>query len=142
MAEYAGSAVVVQWIHSGGTLSMQGECRSCGVSSSMETIDATAGSDISKVFLPSFAEWEVTWEGVAQDNTTAATSGTAYTTALAVGKLGTVIVGPFGTAGSAVKYTMPAFCQGHSTNIVYNDVVTLSTSWKTSSGGSMTVGNW
>src|SRR5512143_2201651 len=105
MAEYAGSAVYVQWIHSGGTLVLSGEVRSCNVTPSMDTIDATAGSDVNKVYLPSFVDWEITWDGVAQENTTAATSGTAYAQALMPGKLGTVIVGPFGTASNSLKYS-------------------------------------
>lgn len=142
MAEYAGSAVVVQWIHSGGTLTMSGETRSCNISPSIEKIDATAGSDTDKVFLPSFSEWEVSWEGVAQNNATAATSGTAYAQALKPGVTGTVNVGPFGTAGSALKYSMPAFCNGASIAIPYADVTTISTSWSANSGGSMTIGTW
>ena len=142
MAEYAGSACVVQWITSGGTLTISGETRKLGVTPSMDTIDATAGQDVNKVFLPSFTEWEVSWDGVAQDNVTPATSGTAYAQAMKPGVLGTVNVGPFGTAGSALKYSMPAFCLGAAIDIPYADVVTLSTGWKTSSGGSMTVSNW
>ncbi len=142
MAEYAGSAVYVQWIHSGGTLVLSGETRTCSVTPTTDTIDATAGSDVNKVFLPSFVEWEVSWEGVAQENTTVATSGTAYAQALTPGRQGTVNVGPFGTAGSALKYSMPAFCRGGAITMPYADVTTVSTSWQTSSGGSMTVSNW
>jgi hypothetical protein len=142
MAEYAGSAVVVQWIHSGGTLTLSGETRTCTVTPSMDTIDATAGSDVNRVFLPSFSSWDVTWDGVAQENTTAATSGTAYAQALQPGKTGTIIVGPYGTATTSLKYSMPAFAMGAAISIPYADVVSISAAWKTNSGGSMTVGAW
>lgn len=142
MAEYAGSAVVVTWVWSGGTLNMAGECRSCAVNTSMDTIDATAGSDVNRVYLPSFSSVEITWEGVAQENTTAATSGTAYAQALKAGNLGTLTVGPYGTATNSLKYSMPAFCLGLSTTLPYADVATVSTSWQTSSGGSLSISNY
>ena len=75
MAEYAGSATVIQWITSAGTLAMSGDSRSLIITPSQDTIDSTAGSDTSKQFIPSFTTWDVSWEGVAQDGT----AGTAYT---------------------------------------------------------------
>ena len=138
MAEYAGSAVVVQWIWSGGTLLMSPETRTCTVTPSQDTIDATAGQDTSKQFLSSFTSWDVSWDGVAQNGT----AGTVYATALQPGNLGTLNIGPYGTAGSALKYSMPAFAKGAAITMPYADVTTISTSWQTSSGGTMTVGTW
>src|SRR5512143_1209258 len=131
MAEYAGSAVVVQWIYSAGTLLMSAETRTCTITPSQDTIDATAGQDTAKQYLPSFTSWDVSWEGVAQNGT----AGTVYATALQPGNLGTLNIGPFGTAGSALKYSMPAFSKGAAISMPYADVVTISTSWQTSSGG-------
>jgi hypothetical protein len=136
MAEYAGSAAIVQWIHSAGTLLMSAETRSVSVTPSQDTIDATAGQDTSKQFLPSFTSWDVSWEGVAQNGT----AGTVYATALQPGNVGTLNVYPFGSAGSALKYSMPAFSKGAAIAMPYADVTTISTSWQTNSGGTMTVG--
>ena len=138
MAEYAGSASVTQWIWASGTLSLSAETRSVSVNTSMDTIDATAGQDVNKVYLPSFASVEIAWEGVAQDGT----AGTVYAQALKNGNLGTINIGPYGTAGSALKYSMPAFCLGLSTSMPYADVVSLSTSWQTASGGSLSITTW
>ena len=138
MAEYAGSAVVIQWIHGSGTLTMSGETRSCNITPSQDTIDATAGQDTTKQYLPSFTSWDVSWDGVAQNGT----AGTVYATTLAPGALGTVIIGPFGTAGSALKYSMPAFSKGVTIQMPYADVTTISTSRQTASGGTMTVGTF
>lgn len=138
MAEYAGSAVVAQWIWSGGTLNISGDTRSCAITPSMETIDATAGQDTSKQYLPSFTDWEVTWDGVAQNGT----AGTVYSQAMLPGNLGTINIGPYGTAGSALKFSMPAMCMGAAISMPYSDVVSLSTSWKTSSGGTATWGTF
>ena len=138
MAEYAGSASVTQWIWSGGTLNLSAETRNVSVNTSMDTIDATAGQDVNKVYLPSFSSVEIAWDGVAQNGT----AGTVYSQALLAGNLGTLNVGPYGTAGSSVKYSMPAFCLGLSTTMPYADVVTVSTSWQTASGGSLTTSTW
>lgn len=138
MAEYAGSATITQWIWSGGTLNMSADTRSVAVNTSMDTIDATAGQDVNKIYLPSFASVEITWEGVAQDST----QGTLYANALKNGNLGTINIGPYGSAGSALKYSMPAFCLGLSTTMPYADVATLSTSWQTASGGSLNITTW
>jgi hypothetical protein len=138
MAEYAGSATVVQWIWSGGTLNMSADTRSVSITPAMETIDATAGQDTSKQFLSSFTDWDVSWDGVAQNGT----AGTVYSQALAPGVLGTLTIGPYGTAGSALKYSMPAFCQGAAISMPYSDVTTISSSWKTASGGTMVAGTF
>lgn len=138
MGEYAGSASIVQWVWSGGTLSMSADTRSVAVNSSMDTIDATAGQDVNRVYLPSFSNVEITWEGVAQDGA----NGTVYANALKAGNLGTVNIGPYGSAGSALKYSMAAFCLGLTTTSPYSDVVTLSTSWQPSSGGSLNITTW
>jgi hypothetical protein len=138
MPEYAGSAVVLQWIWSGGTLNMSGDTRSCNITPSMDTIDATAGSDPNKVYLPSFVDWEVSWDGVAQNGT----AGTVYSQALLPGANGTVQVGPYGTAGSALKFSMPAFCMGGAITLPYSDVASVTASWKTASGGSATWGTF
>jgi hypothetical protein len=37
---------------------------------------------------------------------------------------------------------MPAFANGAAVSIPYADVVSISTSWRTASGGSITVGNY
>lgn len=136
MAEYAGSATVTQWITSAGTLQMSGDARSVNISPTMDTIDATAGSDTSKQFIPSFTTWEVTWEGVAQNGT----AGTAFMAQLAPGTGGTLKVYPYGTAGSSSLFTMPAFSMGAAISMPYADVATISASWSQASGGTATWG--
>ncbi|MBK9497762.1 MAG: hypothetical protein IPO08_25270 [Xanthomonadales bacterium] len=136
MGEYAGSASVVQWITSAGTLAMSGDTRSLTITPSQDTIDSTAGSDTSKQFIPSFTTWDVSWEGVAQDGT----AGTAYMARLAPSTAGTLKVWPFGTAGSASLFTMPAFSMGAAISMPYSDVTTISANWSQSSGGTATWG--
>jgi hypothetical protein len=136
MAEYAGSANVIHWVTTAGTLLMAGDTRSLTITPTQDTIDATAGSDASRQFLPSFTAWDVAWDGVAQNGT----AGTAYMAQLAPGVSGTLRVYPFGSAGSASVFTMPAFSNGGAISLPYADVATISTSWKTASGGTATWG--
>jgi hypothetical protein len=138
MAEYAGSGVVFIWSGTAGTVSLQGDCRTCAITPAIAKIDTTAGSDTSKQYLPSFVEWTVNWQGVAQIGT----SGFAAGTSLLPGVLGTVTVYPYGSAygvGSVLKFSMPAMCNGAVWAMPYSDVVTLACDFSTSSGGT---GTW
>jgi hypothetical protein len=137
MAEYAGSANVIVWITTSGTLTMSGDTRTLTITPSQDTIDATAGQDTSKQFLPSFTSWDVSWEGVAQSGT----AGTVYMAQLAPGTQGTLKIYPAGSvAGTAPLFTMPAFSKGGALSLPYADVATISTSWSVSSGGTATWG--
>jgi hypothetical protein len=136
MAEYAGSANLIHWVNAAGTLLMAGDTRTLTITPSQDTIDATAGSDSSRQFLPSFVTWDVSWEGVAQNGT----AGTAYMAQLAPGTNGTLRVYPFGSAGSASVFSMPAFSKGAAISLPYADVATIATSWQTASGGTATWG--
>lgn len=136
MGEYAGSANVIQWITAAGTLAMSGDTRTLTITPSQDTIDATAGQDTSKQFLPSFTTWDVSWEGVAQNGT----ADTAYMAQLAPSMSGTLKVYPYGTAGSSSLFTMPAFSKGGAITMPYADVTTISASWSQASGGTATWG--
>jgi len=142
MAEYAGSACVIQWIQNRtgapGTLDLSAHTRSVTVESTQETIDATAGQDANLNFLTSFVDWTVTWNGVAQNN--AASLGTSIGSALQPGVAGTVVVEPFGTAVGGEKYTLPAFVSSSSHEFPYDDVAVLTAEWKPSAGQTMTYG--
>ena len=130
MAEYAGSAAIVVWSYGAGSLVMSGETRNVSVSAAQSVIDGTAGSDTVRVSIASFADWTVAWSGVAQGTATAATSGSAYGTALLPGKIGTLIVQPNGTASGNVIYTIPALVSASSIKSVYSDVTTIDAEWK------------
>lgn len=136
-AEYAGSAAYIEWIYPSGTLNLSPHTRNVTVTPTMDTIDATAGQDASRQFLPSFVSYEVSWEGVAQG--TASNAGSTIAQALEAGVSGTVNIGPYGTAATYLKYTMPAFSRGCVHTMPYADVVTLSCTFATSSGGTMDV---
>ena len=136
MAEYAGSALALSWIWSGGTVDLAAHTRQLTITPNQQTIDATAGSDATRQYLPSFTDYTVAASGVAQDGA----NGTIMAQALKAGVNGTLIAGPSGTATGAVKYTVPAFSLGLSTDVPYSDVVTWSVDWQVLSGGSVTIG--
>ena len=138
-AEYAGSAASVVWTYgAAGTLDLSPHTRSITITPAMDTIDVTAGQDQSKQFIPSFVAWTYQWEGVAQGTTSAA--GTVIATALQPGTTGTITVCPYGNTAGYLRYQMPAFTGGAVHSMPYADVVTLSCTFTTNSGGTATVG--
>jgi len=136
-AEYAGSAASVIWTYGALSLDLSPHTRSVTITPTMDTIDATAGQDQSRQFIPSFVSYEYSWEGVAQGTTSS--YGTIIAKALEAGTSGTITVGPFGTTSTYLKYTMPAFSRGCVHAMPYSDVATLSCTFATSSGGTATV---
>lgn len=139
-AEYAGSAASVVWTYSAATLDLSAHTRNITITPSMDVIDATAGQDQSRQFLPSFVGYEYSWEGLAQG--TAGTVGVNMSTALAAGVTGTITVGPFGATAGYLRYQMPAFSRGLVHTMPYADVSTLSCTFATASGGTATVGTF
>jgi hypothetical protein len=106
MSEFSGKDLVCQWIHSGGTLTMDGDQRSVSFTPSVKTIRATAGSDADETYLVGPKDGTWSFAAVAQAD------GTATEDALVEGAIGTLIVGPEGTASGNRKYTCPAISMG------------------------------
>lgn len=119
MPEFSGSAVVLSWIWSGGTVTLQGDYRKCSIKPSVDILDGTAGSDSRKIKYPDRGDIAVDIELVAQ------TGGTALLAALAAGVQGTLIVGPEGTATNKPKTTLSAISGGLNQELVYNDIAIL-----------------
>jgi len=135
MPEFSGSAVVLSWIWSGGTVTLQGDYRKCSIKPSVQTIVGTAGSDPREVKYPAVKDASIDIELVAQ------ASGTAVLAALAEGVQGTVIVGPEGTATNKPKTTMSAISGGVAQEYVYNDISVLTASFM-GDGTTYTQGNY
>lgn len=120
MPEYTGSSMVFQWIHSGGTVSMQADMRTVNLSPTVDFADSTAGSDARRTRIATIKDTTVSYTGLAQ------TGGTALEDALVEGTQGTIIFQPEGTASGKRKYTIGAFSQGAKFNHPYADVVEMS----------------
>jgi len=132
--EFAGSALFAHWIWSGGTLVISAENRNFSYNESIETIDATAGSDATRRKIASFKS------ATAALSMTAQSDGTALITALAAGVVGTLIFGEAGSVAGKPKTTLPALSLGISRSVPYADVVTYDISWE--SNGDPTYGVW
>jgi hypothetical protein len=122
--EFAGSALYLEWIYNGGTTVLSAESRNFTYNETVETIDATAGSDATRRKLSSFKN------ATAALSMTAQSDGTALVTALAAGNRGTLIFGEAGTATGNPKTTLPAMSLGISRSMPYADVVTYDISWE------------
>lgn len=120
MPEFSGSALVFNWIYSGGTVSLHSDFRTVTLTPSMDFAETTAGADPRRKRLATIADTAVSWSGLAQ------TSGTALEDALAEGVPGTIILQPEGTAAGKRKYTIGAFSQGAKFSYPYSDVVEIS----------------
>ena len=132
--QFAGSALFAQWIHPGGTLVLSTQNRNFTFNENLETIDATAGSDTTRVKIASFKNCTAAMTYVAQS------SGTALLTALAAGVVGTLIFGEAGSAVGKPKTTMPAISLGINRGAPFADVVTYDISWE--SNAAPTFGAW
>lgn len=121
--EFSGSAAVLSWIWSGGTVTLQGDYRKISVKPTVDIIDGTAGSDARKMKYPDRGDVTIDIELVAQ------TGGTAVLAALAAGVQGTLIVGPEGTATNKPKTTVSAISGGANQELVYNDISILTCSF-------------
>lgn len=134
MAEFSGSALVMQWIHSGGTVTLSGAQRTVNYSPSAELYDNTAGSDPAMTRLVGKSDFTVAMSALLQ------TGGTVTEDALVAGKTGTLIIGPEGTASGKRKYTLPAISNGAQMSYPYNNVVEFTCDW--SGNGAGTLGSY
>ena len=128
MSEYAGSAMSLDWIYSGGTVELEADYRTFNWAPTLNYIDATAGQDTFESLLASYGTGpEITCTLVAQAD------GTALLTALARQTAGSLVYGPEGTATGKTKYTIPATSAGPQWSQVFNDVTEITAQWRQTS---------
>jgi len=110
---FVANAAVIQWIWSGGTITLQGDYRKLDITTSIKEAVGTAGSDAREQRYPTVKDTKVAIQLVAD------VGGTAVLAALAEGVIGTLIVGPEGTATNKPKTTVSAICQGADQHYAY-----------------------
>jgi hypothetical protein len=110
---FVANLAVIQWIWSGGTISLQGDYRKLDITTSVKEAVVTAGPDAREGRLPTIKDTKVAIQVVAD------VGGTAVLAALAEGNVGTLIIGPEGTATSKPKTTVSAICQGADQHYAY-----------------------
>jgi hypothetical protein len=121
MAEFlAGPTLVLQWIYSGGTISLAGDARTCTWTPIVGYVDSSAGSDAYIGRLTALKDATAAVTMVAQ------TAGTQINAALNPATAGTLIIGPEGTATNKRKITFPCFADGASYDYPYADIALIS----------------
>jgi hypothetical protein len=127
MPSYKGSNLLIQWIHSGGTLSMNPDFREVDYTPSVDLYEDTAGADAAKGYVAGVKDGKVDFKGVDQSNQMApATWGTA----LVEGNGGTVIISPEGTVAGHPKFTIPAISLGAVLKWPYNNICEIAVSFQ------------
>lgn len=134
MTAYAGSALSVQWISTGGTTVLTGDFRTFTYTPTTDFIDATAGSDTFRQRIPSFSDATAKFTAVQQ------AGGTALVNALAEKTYGTVIVGPEGTVTGKQKMSFAAYSGGVQYSIPFDDIVEITITFQ--QDGARTDGNF
>jgi hypothetical protein len=120
MAEFlAGPTMVLQWIWSGGTVSLAADYRTCNWAPTIAYVDVSAGGDTQIGRLTALKDATASIELVGQ------TGGTAIAAALSAGVAGTLIIGPEGTATGKRKITFPSYSDGAVVDFPYADVVAI-----------------
>jgi len=119
------------WVWSGGTALLASDFRSFSYQPTLSLIDASAGADTFRNYLPGIGEGgDISLSLVMP---TGATGGTALLAALASGNQGTLLYGPEGTVTGRPKITIPAFSRGPAFNQPYDDVVEMTVGFQQSS---------
>ena len=121
MTEFiSGPTMVIQWIYSGGTITLNTDYTTCAFSPSVDMVDITAGADTHRKRLTAIKDATASLTIYEQSG------GTALATALGLGVSGTLIIGPEGTATGKRKITMPAFCNGAQYSYPFADKAEIS----------------
>lgn len=128
MAELiSGPTMILTWVYSGGTISLNGDYRTCAWNPSTALEDVSAGQDTQVGRLPTLKDATATIELVTQ------TGGTAIQTALQPATAGTLTIQPEGTAANKRKITFPAYCDGAQVTFPYANVSVISCGFSGSS---------
>jgi len=120
---FVANAAVIQWIWSGGTITLQGDYRKLDLDPGVKEAIATAGTDAREQRLPTIKDFKASAQLVAD------VGGTAMLAALAEGVVGTLIAGPEGTAVGKPKTTASAICLGATQHYAYATESLLDVSW-------------
>lgn len=115
--EYAGTALNLQWIYSGGTVTLSGRYRTFSKSDSITTYPVDAAADTDMTYIRGIKDRTLN-VGVL-----AVADGTATYDALAAGTYGTLLVSPEGTATGKRKESYPAYSLGVNVTEPYNNAV-------------------
>ena len=132
MSAILGKDLDIQWIYSGGTISLNGDYRKCDISENTDLIDQSAGADASRTFVAGIADSQV------QVTTVYQAAGTALVDAIADGNAGTLLISPEGTASTKRKITIPAIVASRTLPFSFDGLVEISVTFQ--GNGAITIG--
>lgn len=117
MAELiSGPSMILTWTYATGTISLNGDYRTCDWNPSITYEDVTAGADTQIGRLTTLKDATCSVTVVQQ------TAGTALIAGLQPGQAGTLTIQPEGTAVGKRKITFPAYSDGIQTTMPYANV--------------------
>lgn len=119
MAEFTGKDLVLKWVYSGGTVSLNADYRTVSWNPTTAYADTTAGAD-------THVQRLATLKDATASVTLVDSSSTAIYGGLDAGVAGTLIIQPEGTATGKRIITFPSFCDGAVPSYTYNDTTTIS----------------
>ena len=111
-----GPTMLLTWVYSGGTVSLEGDYRTCEWNPSITYEDVTAGSDTQIGRLTTLKDATCSVTVVNQ------TGGTALIAAFQPGQAGTLTIQPEGTSTGKRKITFPSYSDGIQTSYPYANV--------------------
>jgi hypothetical protein len=120
MTEHTGKDLVVSFIHAGGTLVLNTDYRTLGVSPTIGLVKASAGADADETYLTTLKDGKYSYKGLSQ------VGGTVLENALVEGTKGTLIIGREGTVAGSPKETVPVISMGGQYNYPYDNVIEIS----------------
>lgn len=120
MAEFYGKDLNFTFNGESGSVNMTEYQRGASFSPSGKIDVNTTGSAQAESRQVGVLDFTASYKGLWQG-----TAGTAVEMSLAVGVLGTIYMGPEGTATGMRKYTLPVISQGPQVNLVYDGLTEL-----------------
>lgn len=124
MAEYYGKDLQFLWVGTAGTLDLSEYQRGASFSPTGQIDVNTTGAAGYETRQVGVKDFTAAYRGLAQTGT-AGTTATTLENTLRFGEIGTVYLGPEGTATGMRKYTLPVISQGPQVSLVYNQLTEI-----------------
>lgn len=125
MPEFTGKDMVINWVWSGGTLSLTSDQHSFTYTPSVKKFQTRTGNEAAETYQFGATDFTAQYDGLAQ------TGGTAINAALAIGVAGTLTVAPEGTASGKPKYVFPCISDKDPvTAWNFDDLTHINASWQ------------
>ena len=128
MAEFYGKDLEFQWVGTAGTLDMSEYQRGASYSPTGRIDVNTTGNAGYETRQVGVKDFTVTYQGLWQGGTAGTADGTMENT-LRFGEIGTIYLGPEGTATGMRKYTLPVVSQGAQVNLQYDALTEVNCSF-------------